>query len=109
MPENISDILKKYHTDLHSLLKSKLSAMILYGSYARGNFTKDSDVDIMILLDAEQGEISKYADSIYDLTYDLEEETGMEINPVIQSVKIYNHWKQTYPFFINVDKEGIRI
>lgn len=25
--------------------------MILYGSYARGDYTEDSDIDIMVLLD----------------------------------------------------------
>ena len=39
----------------------------LFGSYARGDFHIDSDVDIMILADTSPEEISYFADKIYDI------------------------------------------
>ncbi len=79
----------------------------LYGSYARGDFKQNSDIDIMILANVEPEEVSIYADKIYDLTYDFEVDYDIEINPTLQSQKTYDYWKEVYPFFINIEKEGV--
>ena len=34
-----------------ALLSDKLYKVVLYGSYARGDFTPESDIDIMVVLD----------------------------------------------------------
>ena len=83
--------------------------MVVYGSYARGDYRSDSDMDILVLANVEPEEISKYSGKIYDLAYDLGEEYGIEINPVIQSVSVYDYWKSVYPFFMNVDREGVAV
>ncbi|MDE5717005.1 MAG: nucleotidyltransferase domain-containing protein, partial [Lachnospiraceae bacterium] len=40
---------------------------ILYGSYARGDFHKDSDVDIMVLVDLPNDQIESYSDMLSEL------------------------------------------
>ena len=66
-------------------------------------------MDIMILADIQPEEVSNYADRIYDVTYDFEMQYGMEINPSVQCVQIYERWKKIYPFFMNIEKEGIAV
>ncbi len=44
-----------------------LSSIILYGSYARGDYRENSDVDIMILTQLQDEEIKKIGATIYDL------------------------------------------
>lgn len=109
MPENINLLLKDYRKDITKIVGDKLRNIILYGSYARGDFTEDSDLDIMILADVEPEQISHYATQIYDMTYDYEMQYGLEVNPSIQSTQIYDKWKKAYPFFINIEKEGIEV
>lgn len=67
----------------------------------------DSDVDIMILADITSEEVSCFADKVYDVTYDFELKYNLEINPNVQSEQIYNQWKSTYPFFINIERDGV--
>ena len=43
---------------------------MLYGSYARGDYTSESDVDIMILLDLSDMEIKNYRHQRSDMTFD---------------------------------------
>ena len=83
--------------------------MILYGFYAKGNFKQDSDLDIMILADMQTEEVGSYSDRIYDITYHFEVKYGMEINPVIQSIQIYEQWKNAYPVFRNIEKDGVAV
>ena len=82
--------------------------IILYGSYARGDFRDDSDMDILILL--KKDKIS-YADEkriTYPL-YALEFQSGQIISPLILSK---NNWEKKFtitPLFENVKTEGKRL
>ena len=109
MSEKLSGLLERYKSEVEKEFGSHSVKMLVFGSYARGDFRDDSDLDIMILVNMQQEEISGYSDRIYDLTYDFEEEFEIEINPVIQSMAIYEYWKNVYPFFMNIEREGVVI
>ena len=49
---------------------------IVYGSYARGDFNFQSDVDIMILVQSSEDEIKKFENDVYDCAFDLELKYG---------------------------------
>lgn len=109
MSDNLSLLLERYREAIIQILGSRLERIILYGSYARGDFKQDSDMDIMILADIQPEETSSYADRIYDITYDFEIQYGMEINPSIHSTQVYEQWKKVYPFFMNIEKDGVAV
>jgi uncharacterized protein len=50
----IKTIILEFKTELQALYGSRLSDVILYGSYARGDFDSESDVDLMVVLADEQ-------------------------------------------------------
>lgn len=60
MPTTIQTLLEIYVTKLLDIYGSHIKSVILYGSYARGDYTEDSDIDIMILLDISDMEIKKF-------------------------------------------------
>ena len=109
MPDNLSILLEGYRKAIVQILGNHLNRIILYGSYARGDFRPDSDMDIMILADIQPEEISNYANKIYDITYDFEMQYEVEINPSIQSIQTYEQWKSVYPFFMNIEKDGVAV
>lgn len=109
MPDGLEQLLGKYKESARRVLGDAYAGMILYGSYARGDYREDSDIDILILINGEPEDISFYADKLYDLAYDLEEECGVEINPVVQSRFVYEYWKRVSPFFMNIDREGVAV
>ncbi len=109
MFDNVRVILSDYKNTIEEILGTHLVRIVLYGSYARGDFNQHSDIDVMILANVSQEEISSYADKIYDVTYDFEMEYGVEINPSIQSNAIYDQWKKVYPFFMNIEKDGVAV
>ncbi|RKJ37209.1 nucleotidyltransferase domain-containing protein, partial [bacterium 1XD42-8] len=41
--------------------------------------------------------------------YNFEMQYGIEINPCIQSIQIYEKWKHVYPFFMNIEKDGVAV
>ena len=109
MPQAMQRLIEQYIFEIKKIYGSHLRKVILYGSYARGDFKPDSDMDIMILADIQPEEISNLADRIYDITYDFEVKYEMEINPSIQSIQVYEQWKGVYPFFMNIEKDGVAV
>ena len=63
---------------------SKLIKVIVYGSYARGDYNSSSDVDVMILVKMSDNEIKKIENQVYDLAFDIEMDTGVDISPIIK-------------------------
>lgn len=51
----LQTILKKVTSASVQLYGKRLNKIILYGSYARGDYTDESDIDIMIVLNCEPG------------------------------------------------------
>lgn len=50
MPKMMQDLIEQYVEEIKKIYGSHIRQIILYGSYARGDFRPDSDVDIMILV-----------------------------------------------------------
>ena len=80
---------------------------ILYGSQARGDAHKDSDWDILILLDKLKIEAEDYDNVSYPLV-----ELGWSLNecvsPVLYTLKDWMRYHFS-PFVHNVKDEGIRL
>ena len=79
--------------------------IILYGSYARGNNTPESDIDILILVESEKPSKEQVKRIHYPL-YDLEFETGIVISPIVFSKREWETKHKISPFYENVLKEG---
>ena len=97
--------LKKMCSQLHSIYGNAMYSIILYGSYARGEQTSESDVDIALILSAESSE--KAHDKMVDLVVDYELELAVTLSVVPIDLNQYLEWKNTLPFYKNIEKEGI--
>ena len=52
MPEAKRKIIMLFSREMKRILGENLKKVILYGSYARGDYTENSDIDIMVLTTA---------------------------------------------------------
>ncbi|WP_242987011.1 nucleotidyltransferase domain-containing protein [Blautia marasmi] len=109
MPDDIRNIVYKFSLQLRDLLGSRLSKVILYGSYARGDNHDHSDVDVMILVKMTDAEIKRIENDVYDMAFEIEIETGIDISPIIKNQEQYEYWVDTLPFYRNVRDEGVVI
>ena len=65
--EQTHEILMEFTKEVKNILGESLKKVILYGSYARGDYHKNSDMDIMILVSLDDAEISQVENQIYNL------------------------------------------
>lgn len=80
------------------------ATLILYGSYARGDYNGNSDIDLLILLDKKQITHSDKDNIAYPL-YDIEFKTGVIISPMVYSKEGWANHRVT-PFYETVNNEG---
>lgn len=88
---------------------SKLKEIILYGSCARGDFTPESDIDLMVLLDVPETEINVERRRIYDISDKLDRTYNVVLTPVFQTCQTYRKYLRASAFYQNVQKEGVKI
>lgn len=100
-------ILESFANDIKKILGQSLNQIILYGSYARGDFRKNSDMDIMILTYLSDQEIKKIENEIFDAAYEYELSNNVCISINIKNVDHFNYWLGTLPYYDNIKKEGI--
>lgn len=111
IPTKISNILNEFVKGVNQILGNRVKKIILYGSYARGDYNESSDIDIMILTDLTDNEIIKYRDKIWDYAYDIEFDNNFDIqlSPLVKNIDKFNYWLEALPFYMNVQREGVVI
>lgn len=107
MPQTMQSLMEQYISEVKKIYGVHLRKIILYGSYARGDFRLDSDVDIMILLDLSDFQLKDYSKKLSYMTYDFNMDNDIDIKPIVKNETHFKKWVVNYPFYANIQKEGI--
>lgn len=107
--EKIKAVVEQFVLETKKVYGDCLHNVILYGSCARGDFSTDSDIDIMVLLDIPQEDIGKARRQIIDITDKLDLEHDVVLAPVIQSYLLFQQYIPVSKYYQSVQKEGVMI
>ena len=80
----------------------------LYGSYARGDYHEESDVDVHLTVEQPQSVISRHRPDIANLSSDLSLEHDITVSISVKPAEQFERLNQVLPFYQNVVREGIR-
>ena len=104
MPKIEKRAINDFKNQLSDKLKKNIISIQLFGSKARGDFTKDSDIDILVVLKQPSESQINY---IYELTTSLIGKYGIYLSVKIFSENEFNYYKSIPTRFIaNVLREG---
>ena len=90
-------------------LGEKLDKVILFGSYARGDFDNESDVDIFVLADVPHEEANRWSNSIDDRLADLWLDYDLLVCIHLTSKSMFERYYPVMPYYQNVIKEGVEL
>lgn len=102
-------VLEKVKNASAQLYGDKLNRIILYGSYARGDNTDESDIDIMIVLNCEPDEIKRLRKPTIEMTSDISLEQEVLLSVLLRDKKHFEDNLDFLPFYRNIVKEGVMI
>ncbi len=100
-------ITKRIIEEAFNLLADKIYKIILYGSYARGDFTPESDVDVIILLNCSKDEVRLYRKQVSRLSSRIGLQNDVEISILLRDRASYEEGMKVLPFYRNINQEGI--
>ena len=109
MSDKLSVILGNYKDAVIKIFEGKAVRLVLYGSYARGDFRQDSDVDVMVLVDLPDTQIESYSDALSELGFEYNIKYDIWFMPVVKNELHFGEWSADYPFYSNIVKEGITL
>ncbi|MFQ6126341.1 MAG: nucleotidyltransferase domain-containing protein [Candidatus Heimdallarchaeota archaeon] len=98
----INGILSEFRTELEKLYGNRLKQIILYGSWARGEATEESDIDLLIVLEGNVRpgkEIDRMIDLITEIN--LKYNVLLAVYPVSEE----NYTTLNSPLLLNVRRE----
>ncbi len=102
-------VLKKVTSAAKQLYGDRLDRIILYGSYARGDNTEESDIDIMIILDCDEKEIKMLRDPTAEMASDISLEQEVFLSVSLRDKKHFENDLSYLPFYQNIKREGIAV
>lgn len=102
-------LLKETHTELRRIFGEKLESVILYGSYARGDYNAESDIDIMALVDIEKSELAKYRRTVSDFANDIDLKYDVLLSVKLQDKFTFEKYGNALPYYMNVVREGVKV
>ena len=105
--KKVLNIVKEVKTFCSKLFGDKMQDIYLYGSYARGDYNKYSDVDILVTVNMPDKQLVKYRKNISDINNDLSLKYDMLVSVTTDALKQFKKYITFIPFYQNVLNEGI--
>ena len=101
-------ILGEVYAACNPVFGNAIKDAYLYGSYARGDYHAESDIDILLTVDLEQEAISRLRNSIGLITSYLSLKHDVTVSVTVKPFAQFRQYADVLPYYKNVLGEGIR-
>ncbi len=105
--EKMQRVIKEYILEAKRQFGVSLKAIILFGSCARGDFNRESDIDLLVLLDTHPEQLSEARNRMRSTADKLDLKYDVVISAVFQNYDIFREYKEASGFYKNIEKEGV--
>jgi predicted nucleotidyltransferase len=106
MKKHIKEILEELRKQIQKLYGERLKDIIIYGSWARGDATERSDIDLVVVL---EGKVvpGREIDRMIDIITDMNLQHGVLI--AVYPISDEDFPAVNSPLLMNVRREGISV
>ena len=105
----LSKIIKEMVACYRSVYGKDIVEIVLYGSYARGDFSGESDVDIVAVVQGPRMDLQEKLKVIWDVSAEIGLENDIVVSPTVIPYDEYLQYKETLPYYRNIAEEGRKI
>lgn len=105
--QKVADTLKKVVASVTAEMPGIVEQIILYGSYARGDYSPESDLDIMLLMNCKHADVKHFQKAVCRIASRIGLEDDIEVSLMMQDKKTFEERLAILPFYRNVKDEGV--
>ena len=101
-------ILREAFIACNERMMNSVCEAYLYGSFARGDYTAESDLDILMTSDLNEEQIRRYKREISKINSELSLLYDVTVSITVKSARHFEEYMNILPYYKNVKREGIR-
>ena len=98
----LNSILQKLTQIYRSVYGENLVQVILYGSYARGDYHTDSDVDVVAIVHGDRKTLQQQLKKVWDSSCELELEYDTILSPTVIPYEEFKQYQTDLPYYRNI-------
>ena len=102
------DVLHDVYHSCNAVFDKPIHDAYLYGSYARGDYNEESDIDIFLTVDAAPEELPQYRRAISHIRGQLSLKYDRLVSIKVNSLSQFRQYKNILPYYQSILQEGIR-
>lgn len=102
-------LLKEIAAIYRKVFGDDIVKIVLYGSYARGTFDAESDIDIAAIVKGEREELQRKLREVWIMSSNLELEYETILSPTVIPYEEFEKYRNDIPYYRNIEEEGIDI
>ncbi len=88
---------------------TSIVSILLYGSYSRGDYSDESDIDIVAIVKGNREELQSKLKTIWEYSSDISLENDVIVSPTVIPHDEFEEYKNVLPYYMNIEREGRRI
>jgi len=104
--KKVLELLVQSYRDVYG---SNIMDIILYGSYARGDYTEESDIDVVAVVHGTRIELQKKLKNVWDCAAEIGLENDVILSPTVITYDEFVRYRNTLPYYKNIAEEGKKI
>ncbi len=86
-----------------------IQGICLYGSYARGDYDENSDLDFVAIVKGDRRNLQSKLDEVWNDTVKMDLEYDVVTSPTVIPVDEFKKYRDELPYYQNIFREGKRI
>jgi predicted nucleotidyltransferase len=107
--DTLNVITEKVCAAAKEVLGDRLEKVILFGSYARGDYDEESDIDIVVLADIAPEDADDTRQKIRAITGSFLWDYGILVSLSMVCSAKYHRYVDCLPFYTNIRKDGVEL
>lgn len=105
----LRDILCSIKQGYKQVYGDDIMDIYLYGSYARGDYEQDSDIDFVAIVKGNRLDLQKKLKVMWDIVADLGLENDIVISPTVIPYNEFLQYQEKLPYYRNIIKDGVKV
>lgn len=105
----LNDIVLNMKKGYEQVYRDNIIDIYLYGSYARGDYNAESDIDFAAVVKGERLDLQRKLKAMWDIAADLGMERDAVISPMVIPYSEFIKYKDELPYYRNIIREGLKI